>query len=263
MIKAFVCDMDGTFLRSDHSYDVELFKKVMTLLEKQNKHFIVASGNQWRQIRSFFEGVEDMISIVGENGAVILHHDRVIHSMHFDPVVCQDVLKSLKQLNPIYLCSGVNHSYVLNHYPQPLKEHIALYARNIQYVDDYIVGDDPILKIAIICEKEKTQSIMNHLQTQFPMVEVHSSGLGSIDVNPLGVNKGVGLKRLLQEMNLSLDECMAFGDGGNDVSMLEIVKEPRIMGNAPDWMAQYGQIVPSNEQQGALNTIYKELLKYE
>ena len=110
MIKAFVCDMDGTFLRSDHSYDVELFKKVMTLLEKQNKHFIVASGNQWRQIRSFFEGVEDMISIVGENGAVILHHDRVIHSMHFDPVVCQDVLKSLKQLNPIYLCSGVNHS---------------------------------------------------------------------------------------------------------------------------------------------------------
>ena len=54
MIKAFVCDMDGTFLRSDHSYDVELFKKVMTLLEKQNKHFIVASGNQWRQIRSFF-----------------------------------------------------------------------------------------------------------------------------------------------------------------------------------------------------------------
>lgn len=263
MIKAFVCDMDGTFLRKDHSYDVTLFKEVMTLMDKQNKHFIVASGNQWRQIRSFFKGVEDKISIVGENGAVVLHHNHVIHSIHFEPWIAQQVLESLKQLNPIYICSGVHHSYVYNHYPQALKEHIALYARNIQYVDEYVVKDDPILKIAIICEKERTESIISHLENQFPMVEVHSSGLGSIDINPMGVNKGVGLQRLLQEMNLSLDECMAFGDGGNDVSMLEIVKEPRVMSNAPEWMVKYGQIVPSNEEQGALHTIYKELLKYE
>jgi FMN hydrolase / 5-amino-6-(5-phospho-D-ribitylamino)uracil phosphatase len=255
--------MDGTFLRKDHTFNKAMFTEVMRLCEKQGKNFVVASGNQWRQIRSFFEGVEDKISIVGENGAVILHHNQIIDSIHFEPTLCQAVLDELKIINPIYLCSGVNYSYVLNHYPQSLKDLIALYARNITYVDEYRVGDDPILKIGIMCEKDQTHSIIDHIQSKFGDVEVHSSGLGSIDINPKGVNKGEGLQRLLKVMNQSLEECMAFGDGGNDVSMLKIVKEPKVMANAPQWMYQLGEVVPSNEEQGALTTILKELQRHE
>lgn len=263
MIKVFVADMDGTFLRKDHSYDKERFMQMMDKIKQQNKQFVVASGNQWRQIRSFFQGYEQDISIVGENGAVILHHDTLLGSTHFEKETLASLLNYLLKVPTIYLCSGVQHSYVLDSYPQSMKDHIALYARNIKYVNHYEVGVDPMLKIALICERHLTQEIMSGLKQNFPQVEVHSSGLGSIDINPLGVNKGNGLAQLLKAMGYSFDECMAFGDGGNDVSMLERVADPKVMGNAPEWMHQYGEVIESNQDQGVITTILKELSRYE
>ena len=35
------------------------------------------------------------------------------------------------------------------------------------------------------------------------------------------VNKGTGLELLLKEIGLTFDECIAFGDGANDLEMLQ------------------------------------------
>ncbi|WP_279390827.1 HAD hydrolase family protein [Mammaliicoccus sciuri] len=56
MIKAIAVDMDGTFLNSEGSYDKDLFKDVFSYLKSQNIKFIVASGNQYYQLRSFSQG---------------------------------------------------------------------------------------------------------------------------------------------------------------------------------------------------------------
>jgi Cof subfamily protein (haloacid dehalogenase superfamily) len=259
MIKVFVSDMDGTFLRKDHSYDKEKFERAMNLIKENKQHLVLASGNQWRQIRSFFSGYEKDIYIVGENGAVILKNDEIIGSTHFDNDVLQSLLDYVKKLNVIYLISGVQHSYVLESYPNDLKALIGLYARNIKYVSEYGVSDDPILKIACMCPKEDTLEIIKGLKEHFKDVEIHSSGLGVVDINPLGVSKGRGLAMLLDALGCSFDECMAFGDGGNDISMLEKVAFPIVMGNAPSYMDEFGVRIGTNEEQAVLSTILKEL----
>ncbi|MDD6467242.1 MAG: HAD family hydrolase [Erysipelotrichaceae bacterium] len=43
------------------------------------------------------------------------------------------------------------------------------------------------------------------------------------DVSLKGVNKGTGLKQLLDAIGLTLDECIAFGDAINDLEMIEEV----------------------------------------
>lgn len=263
MVKVFVSDMDGTFLRKDHSYEKEKFDNIMKQLKENRQHFVVASGNQWRQIRSFFSGYEKDIHIVGENGAVILKNDQIIGSTHFDNELLQLLLDYVKELNVVYMCSGVHHSYVLESYPSELKALIELYARNIKYVSKYEINDDSILKIAIICPKESTHNIINGLKDKFKDVEIHSSGLGSVDINPLGVNKGRGLAMLLEALGCSFNECMAFGDGGNDISMLERVAYPKVMGNAPTWMNEFGEVIGTNEEQAVLTTILKELQHHD
>lgn len=54
------------------------------------------------------------------------------------------------------------------------------------------------------------------------------------DVNLRGVSKQQGVDNLLAHFGISLDEAMAFGDGGNDVSMLGHVGWGVAMGNAVD-----------------------------
>ena len=54
------------------------------------------------------------------------------------------------------------------------------------------------------------------------------------DVNLRGVSKQQGVDTILEYFGIPREEAMAFGDGGNDVSMLGHVKWGVAMGNAVD-----------------------------
>ena len=45
-IKIAAVDIDGTFVRSDYTYDVPRFKKILARMKEAGCSFVVASGNQ-------------------------------------------------------------------------------------------------------------------------------------------------------------------------------------------------------------------------
>ena len=49
---------------------------------------------------------------------------------------------------------------------------------------------------------------------------------------PRGGGKHVGIRQMLNYYGIDRDECMAFGDGENDISMLQYVGTGIAMGNA-------------------------------
>ena len=53
-----------------------------------------------------------------------------------------------------------------------------------------------------------------------------------VDVIPENGGKGMGIKTMLDYLGFSKEEAMAFGDGGNDIEMLEFVKYGVAMGNS-------------------------------
>ena len=46
--------MDGTFLTNNNEYDQERFTRQYEFMKEKGIHFVVASGNQYYQLRSFF-----------------------------------------------------------------------------------------------------------------------------------------------------------------------------------------------------------------
>ncbi len=55
-----------------------------------------------------------------------------------------------------------------------------------------------------------------------------------VDINAKGNNKATGVKIFLEYYNIPRKNTMAFGDGGNDISMLEYVALGVAMGDATD-----------------------------
>lgn len=53
-IKMIAVDMDGTFLNDEKKYNVVQFNQIFQVLEEKKIKFVVASGNQYFQLRSFF-----------------------------------------------------------------------------------------------------------------------------------------------------------------------------------------------------------------
>ena len=80
------------------------------------------------------------------------------------------------------------------------------------------------------------------------------------EIAPEGVDKGRSLLRLAAHLGLSRSEVMAFGDGQNDVPMLEYAGYGYAMANAcPQALACTDLIAPPNTEDGVAQVIEKYL----
>nr|WP_279384796.1 HAD-IIB family hydrolase [Lacticaseibacillus manihotivorans] len=87
-----------------------------------------------------------------------------------------------------------------------------------------------------------------------------SSGHGDIDVIQPGINKATGLKRLGDSLGIDLSEMCAFGDGGNDLEMLQEVGLGVAMQNAsPQVSAIADDHTLDNNHAGVLAYLEKNL----
>ena len=67
-VKLIAVDMDGTFLNDKKTYNRERFRQQYARMKEQQICFVVASGNQYYQLASFFPEIVDEIGFVAENG---------------------------------------------------------------------------------------------------------------------------------------------------------------------------------------------------
>ena len=77
-IKMVAVDVDGTFVHSDYTYDVQRFKRILARMNEAGCHFVVASGNQYYQLRDLFPGYYDELSFVAENGAFVKDRQELV-----------------------------------------------------------------------------------------------------------------------------------------------------------------------------------------
>ena len=76
------------------------------------------------------------------------------------------------------------------------------------------------------------------------------------DVIPQGSSKAVGISKMLNHFGLTADEAMAFGDGANDIEMLECVGCGVAMGNAAPIVKEHADYVTDDAgSEGILNAL--------
>ena len=63
------------------------------------------------------------------------------------------------------------------------------------------------------------------------------------DVNPGGISKQIGIELFCEHFGINVSETMAFGDGGNDITMLKFTQIGIAMGNANDNVKEIADFV--------------------
>lgn len=257
MIKLFATDMDGTFLRDDMSYDEKKFFELHKKMTDKNIQWVVASGNQYFQLKSFFEKYPDTI-YVAENGAYIRDLNKVYAVHSFNEETTNTVISKLQNIPDLkILVCGVKSAYVLNSESKDYIDNVKNYYHELSILNDFNEIDDQILKFALSCPPSETEKIVANLKLELAnLAEPTSSGHGDIDIIQIGRNKAAGLAELGKELNISLDEMCAFGDGGNDLEMLREVGLGVAMENAQSHVKEVADRQTTNNQnQGVLNFI--------
>ena len=97
---------------------------------------------------------------------------------------------------------------------------------------------------------------MVRLQKKFPQYTFVTAYSYNLEVNMPAATKGSGLMQLAQILGLDREQVMAFGDGGNDVSMLQSAGVGVAMGNAcQEAKAAATCVGPTNNEDGVAQVL--------
>jgi Cof subfamily protein (haloacid dehalogenase superfamily) len=110
-------------------------------------------------------------------------------------------------------------------------------------------------------DKEKLQLAHQRLQP-ISSIAISSSGSENLEITDQKAQKGVALKKFVEQQGIALEETMAIGDNYNDVSMFNIVGYPVAMGNAlDDIKKQCRYETATNDEDGVAKAIEMALQK--
>ncbi|MDF2783974.1 MAG: sugar phosphatase [Pantoea eucrina] len=264
-VKMVAVDMDGTFLDDRKQYDRPRFMACYQMMKQRGIRFVVASGNQYYQLKSFFPDIAHEIAFVAENGAWILDGEEELFCGAFSPDAVHAVLDTLQQGNYPglrFLICGRNSAYYFAGADAQWLQKMQHYCHRLRPIEtlDEIAGDR-LFKFALNLSDEYVPVLMADIERLHQgSAAATSSGHGSVDLIVPGLHKANGLRLLQQRWGIESSEVLAFGDGGNDLEMLAQSGFSFAMQNAPERVkaaARYG--AADNNHAGVLQVIEQML----
>ena len=259
--KLITTDMDGTFLNDHMDYDRERFAALHQQMVAKGFRFVVASGNQYFQLKSFFSDFPDTIYL-SENGALVRDLEQIYFKSTFtmdETLRIIDVLVDLPAVE--WTACGVKSAYVLRTASASYIEDTQRYYHRLQMIDSVAEIDDEILKFSTHCPSNETQSYLATYTRLLKGVAVPtSSGHGDIDIIQPGIHKARGIAELGAILDVPATAIVSFGNGGNDIEMLAYAGDGVAVANADeDVLTAANHVTADNNAQGVLTYIEKLL----
>ena len=171
-------------------------------------------------------------------GTRILFRGKMLQSMEYDlsrSLLIRQVILDLK-LPVTYECDTAMYFDPLS----PAHPAIPIfrdYARKNGIDRDVIETDPEFRAVKMFCFSD-TRDLIDRLEEATAAVGLPYTaidrGKGGWEVIPAAYSKGTGIDVIRQKLNVAFEDCYAFGDSRNDMTMFEHVGHSIAMGNAPE-----------------------------
>jgi len=232
MYKVIVSDLDGTLLTPAHIVS-EQTKITIHKLLKQGKKFIIATGRHNVDVEAIRKTIDAEIYLITSNGARV-HNNKgeLIYSKN----VPEDIAQLITEIDlPETIQTNIyrdNEWFVDKPNPEILnfsQDSTFSY----QVVDLVTLAKAGIAKFFFCGPHEDLVTLAAQINAQYSnQLNVSFSLPECLEVMDINVNKAQALAEVLRVKGFSMAETVAFGDGMNDVEMLQAVDKGLVMGNA-------------------------------
>ncbi|MDM5155666.1 Cof-type HAD-IIB family hydrolase [Bacillus sp. DX1.1] len=223
-------DIDGTLL--DHDKKIPTSTKEAIRLLKQDGHKVaIATGRAPFAFKEICEEL-DINSYISLNGQYVVLDGEVIYK---NPL-------SIEELQTLTDFSASNHHPIVYMGHKDIKSSVAYHAHIEQSIAPLKLGfshpsydpeyfkNSEIYQSLLFCRSEEESTYINQFQN-LNFVRWHEF---SMDVMPKGGSKAIGIEKVIEKLGLTKENVYAFGDGLNDLEMLQYVGYGVAMGNAHD-----------------------------
>ncbi|MED9899909.1 MAG: HAD family hydrolase [Bacteroidales bacterium] len=228
--KAIFSDLDGTLVSFKTHKVPESAKQAIEEARRKGVKFFISTGRPYTDLKVAEDLPYD--GVVALNGAECRWRDgRLVEEHYLD----YEDFKKMMKFSDEYgfaVCLELNDGFFVN---KITPEVIGL-ATKIDH------------ELPIVCDidakfREKgcgqlavyfNEDLQNKLMPELPGLIASRWMPIFADISVRGVTKASGISAFAKEMGISIEETISFGDGGNDIPMIEAAGLGIAMGNASD-----------------------------
>jgi Cof subfamily protein (haloacid dehalogenase superfamily) len=237
MYSVIVTDLDGTLLDSRqelHPRTVDAF----VALKKRGMHLVIATGRHLKEAAHVQDQLGVEMHFITSNGARIHGPDgECLWARDVEPKMV-GLLTGAAADQGVFTSLYTDDAWISSALP----EWIAAYDCGAGFVpqEGNITAFDGmnVAKVMFMGEVDNIASVAAHLiDTYGDSITVTHSLPQCLEVTAKDVCKGHALTWVLDRLGIESARSVVFGDGPNDVTMLEMAGHPCVMGNAhPDML---------------------------
>lgn len=259
MIKALFFDIDGTLVSFKTHTIPSSTIDALAVARANGVEIYISTGRPLALINNISQ-IEHLIDgYITTNGAYCFVGETAIS---YSQIPKNDVLFVLDKSNELHfpcMVVGDTNLTMYNTASNPEKvKHIAemLNVPDIEYelpVEDVL--NQRILQLTPFISEKQESMILPHLGN----IESGRWCPDFADFTAKGVSKAKGLREIAAYRGFDLSETMAFGDGGNDLSIIMEAGTGVAMGNANQCLKQAADYITSSVDD---NGIYNALIKF-
>lgn len=275
-IKAILLDIDGTLTNHDKQI-THATKQALLTAEDYGIRLVIASGRPSKGIFQYGDQLnmrEHHGLFVCYNGARVV--DCATGKVYVDITIPKDlsklVLDHLKKFDvktiithgshmvveDVYNCMVKNgdHTFNVIEYESRMNGYRLMEVDNLE---DFV--DFPVNKILTAGDSAYLQDHYKEMSAPFEgKLSMMFTAPFYYEYMSLGVNKGIAIREAMDQIGIKPEECIAFGDAENDISMLEYAGIGVAMGNASEDVKKIAdEITLDNDHDGIASSLAKHI----
>ena len=226
--KIIFFDIDRTLYDPDtRSIPTSTIEALKKLHDNPNIEIAIATGRAFYMLHNI-EEIKEYINIyVLINGQIIIKDEKTIFKNPIQKELVFKVVESFDKHNMKYGFLG-EFDETLNIVDDKGKEAFELVDMKLPKIDPHFYKENDIFQMWAFCERDK----IKNFKQEFSELEVVRWLGGGFDVLSKGMSKREGIKKVLEIEGIPLENAYAFGDGDNDIEMLDYIPQSVAMGNA-------------------------------
>lgn len=253
MYKVAISDLDGTLLGPDHKISAQTKQSIHNWIES-GRRFVIATGRHYIEAKSLQDQIGEAIYLITSNGARVHNKEGEIIlkqnlPAHIATEICAITFDETIQINLF-----TDQHWYVNFRLKELDDIGLGCGFDCQEADLKSLDKDNTIKIFFWAENELLQVVYQQLKARFgDRINLTFSLEKCLEVMDANTNKGTAVKAVLKDKGFSTEEAIAFGDGMNDVEMLNVVGKAILMQNAQKALREalpHAEVTASEKEHG-------------
>ena len=234
MYKIAASDLDGTLLTSNHEI-LPFTKQVLTQLHEQGQEFVFATGRHHVDVAQMREKLGIPAFMITSNGACVHNSENdIIFQQHIPKDIVAEILELVKQDDGIIISLFRSDDWLVNKKEERLNFGKGDFTYQLFDIDTPPLDD--IVKVFFIREDKNHEKLAvweDKIKAIFAdRISITFSAPFCLEIMDAGVSKGHALDVVAKMKGYQLKDCIAFGDGMNDLEMLSMAGKGLVMGSA-------------------------------